>query len=457
MINTGLMFRLPLESDYSAMRRFVIANRTRNLQELRGELAALVPGKRRGQKATLAERAQAWEYEYCKTYGIDYVAPNTAPVNRELRNCPECARIGYHSALYQYPWVQRCPIHDCDVVTVCPICRTPWPPLTNLLTSDCPCCSARGFQRGAVEKTDLAKRINDKFMPIWRLIGRYEKASGLSLRAQDATFNEYYTHRSITPLSPNWPSLITHNSPDKQRLFERFGVCLARVQEKTFQLDPGGDVVGVNWEHLYELQQLVQQQEHPRLRTQLARRFGPDHKDRATRLMFSQPVTLADVVHLSWINWHQFVTEGRYPTRHLSYIDGCTFFHGPHNDRLRPGAPCFMTHVTKDSASRYLPLSPHYEGHYKVVPESLQVWLYTCDLWWTFIAMLYFFDSAALAMNRGWRWSEFIENLKEEGNPDTWHSPRYLFFERSPGELGVRILDRVANFSFDEVDLTIAH
>lgn len=455
MINTGLLLRLPLESEYSALRRFIIANRSRSLQDLRGELVTRIPDEHKGAKLALVQRAQAWEKEYCDAYGIDYVAPHPLTGNSELRNCPDCARIGYHSVLYQYPWVRRCPLHDRELVTSCPVCHQSWPVLSHLLASDCPCCSARGVRLVTRGKSDLAQRIDEQFGPVYRLVERHEKAASPTLSTPDATIHEFHTHQSVTPWYVGWPSLLAHNDSDIQRIFERFGIRLARVHERSFPLDPVQNRGSKTLRARDALQRTILQREAPRLRTQLWRRFGPDHTDRTTRLMFNQPVSIADVAYLSWINWSQFVNEGRYPTRHLSYIDGCTFFRGPHSDVLRPGAPCVMTHLTYERENRYPPLTSDGASRCRTVPKTLQDWLYTCDLWWTFIAMLHFFDSAAFAMNLGWHWAEFIRNLKEEGDPSTWRSPRYYFFESAPGMLGVRVLYRVASFSFDNVELAI--
>lgn len=50
----------------------------------------------------------------------------TIPVKRALRLCPECAERGYHSAVHQLPWLARCPLHGCELVSRCKRCSTPW-------------------------------------------------------------------------------------------------------------------------------------------------------------------------------------------------------------------------------------------------------------------------------------------------------------------------------------------
>ena len=39
-----------------------------------------------------------------------------------LRFCSICIRLGFHSALFQMPWIDRCPIHDEKIQDECPGC-----------------------------------------------------------------------------------------------------------------------------------------------------------------------------------------------------------------------------------------------------------------------------------------------------------------------------------------------
>lgn len=43
-----------------------------------------------------------------------------------LRLCPCCARTGYHTNLFQMPWIERCPWHDVPLLEQCRRCGTPW-------------------------------------------------------------------------------------------------------------------------------------------------------------------------------------------------------------------------------------------------------------------------------------------------------------------------------------------
>jgi hypothetical protein len=43
-----------------------------------------------------------------------------------LRLCPSCARYGYHSTVFQMPWVERCPWHRDALISACPRCVRPF-------------------------------------------------------------------------------------------------------------------------------------------------------------------------------------------------------------------------------------------------------------------------------------------------------------------------------------------
>lgn len=44
---------------------------------------------------------------------------------RQLRQCPECAKHGYHTALFQLPSIRQCPWHKSPLIDACPKCHRP--------------------------------------------------------------------------------------------------------------------------------------------------------------------------------------------------------------------------------------------------------------------------------------------------------------------------------------------
>lgn len=64
--------------------------------------------------------AALWQVEQWQAFGDGNV--HWRPV---LTACPECLASGYHSMLFQMPWVNRCPWHRVALVTNCSVCSTP--------------------------------------------------------------------------------------------------------------------------------------------------------------------------------------------------------------------------------------------------------------------------------------------------------------------------------------------
>lgn len=49
---------------------------------------------------------------------------NPTGTEETLRFCPQCIEQGFHSALFQMLWIERCPIHDEKIANVCPSCSS---------------------------------------------------------------------------------------------------------------------------------------------------------------------------------------------------------------------------------------------------------------------------------------------------------------------------------------------
>jgi hypothetical protein len=64
------------------------------------------------------------------------------------RICRECATFGYHTAIFQLPWIARCPWHDEALTHTCPHCNEPLPRGgAGGIPFSCP-CGARLLVRG---------------------------------------------------------------------------------------------------------------------------------------------------------------------------------------------------------------------------------------------------------------------------------------------------------------------
>ncbi|KAF1709759.1 hypothetical protein CSC70_08650 [Pseudoxanthomonas kalamensis DSM 18571] len=64
--------------------------------------------------------APMWEPEHWQAFGDGH--RHWRPM---LTACPECLKSGYHSMLFQIPWVDRCPWHRVSLTTQCTTCSKP--------------------------------------------------------------------------------------------------------------------------------------------------------------------------------------------------------------------------------------------------------------------------------------------------------------------------------------------
>lgn len=57
----------------------------------------------------------------------------------EPRICPCCARLGYHTLLFQLPWVARCPWHGANLIRCCRHCTRPFSVASSSILFKCRC------------------------------------------------------------------------------------------------------------------------------------------------------------------------------------------------------------------------------------------------------------------------------------------------------------------------------
>lgn len=60
------------------------------------------------------------------------------------RNCEECAKAGYHTEIYHFPWLKNCPLHNKPLLDRCPECHRAWF-LPEQVSSNCKTCGLSSF------------------------------------------------------------------------------------------------------------------------------------------------------------------------------------------------------------------------------------------------------------------------------------------------------------------------
>lgn len=98
----------------------------------------------KGQGSSLVRHLLEQEVDIDHRLGRDLTSHvRGAPMLEELRYCPECLRVGYHSTMFQYLGLQNCPTHRCLLQVGCGGCgRGVVPTLHNVVADPfaCPKC-----------------------------------------------------------------------------------------------------------------------------------------------------------------------------------------------------------------------------------------------------------------------------------------------------------------------------
>ena len=123
-VNKGLGYAQPYESDYAILRRCLVANPGIPISAL---------------KPNLREHFQVDVYDYARNIEHDIKEPYYYQGSIHFQ-CPECAKVLYHTDIYTLPWLLKCPIHHIKLTKVCPTCRHRWPNINELGKRDCPTC-----------------------------------------------------------------------------------------------------------------------------------------------------------------------------------------------------------------------------------------------------------------------------------------------------------------------------
>lgn len=134
--NTGSFYSLPFESSFSIFRRFLLSNPTANVSLFtennasRKSITELLP--------SIYEEVRLKEaYKNNKTQPLYQPTSLSESIKK---NCPICAKYGFHSDIYEISWIETCPIHKIKFLSNCPECSKPWCNLREIFKSYCGSC-----------------------------------------------------------------------------------------------------------------------------------------------------------------------------------------------------------------------------------------------------------------------------------------------------------------------------
>ncbi len=156
MLNTGLALALPGESSYSRIRRFYQANISQNkisadsIKELVENLELNISYGPL-EKPSLVKRIYDLLYfshrimmkkDVFSNIHFKVFNSSTGFLNlyRPVKHCSSCAREGFHSELFDFIWINQCPIHQKPLDFYCKTCDKPWPSNGELTLRKCTTC-----------------------------------------------------------------------------------------------------------------------------------------------------------------------------------------------------------------------------------------------------------------------------------------------------------------------------
>ncbi|WP_193909396.1 hypothetical protein [Cellvibrio polysaccharolyticus] len=98
--------------------------------------------KLRPRPGYLVKLVEYHQEKFCEVNGLSYRHPGKIAHDAIIRNCPNCAKEGYHSAIFEWRWLANCPIHRMPLSDTCPACLKPWPNMIELARRNCKVCGA---------------------------------------------------------------------------------------------------------------------------------------------------------------------------------------------------------------------------------------------------------------------------------------------------------------------------
>ena len=172
MFNNGTLFQKPYESGYGRFCRFLAANHstdtsnakiTEALVQMLGKDSWSVPSTVavRPYKASLLQANESRFSSSATPANVremSYVLRKNSSIGH---HCPDCARINFHTDIFNLYWVNICPVHGTKLVSTCPDCGGPWLPCSQLHKSECLTCGTNLSFSKWVELDTIAAEVFD--------------------------------------------------------------------------------------------------------------------------------------------------------------------------------------------------------------------------------------------------------------------------------------------------------
>lgn len=467
-LNTGLNLRKPLESRYNAYRRFLIFNcfydQKMITKELKKNFARVVNSDGYDSLATGKSKiripdncmplAEIFEESVCKESGIKYSKPKIVWGRKQIRNCPECARICYHCYLYDLKWIVRCPLHGNLLTLNCPDCGEPWPKVYELKNRRCQCCGTH------IKFETLVKTNSFSMIPNLSSLDRIEKEIekylqlkvGTTLSAEQGS-HIWKSHHSLDIQSSYFPAVAAYNCSSLKIILQEILIGVPNMKVKTFNMKEAeneslllGKKKSLNIES-------VQRDVLNKIYSECKKRYSVDFKEielgknhqsyRESKIEDFLQTVVANWVKTCGITWYE---SWRW------WCDDCSLYgeYYPYEKPLKPSVmesliftTCHIKpsrHQIKNTSSIQLPI-------------SMQEWLYKCDLWKTFQSVLYYIDALKYSSIRNKSADNFMKILPEEFKPEKRSTYPCALLMDSDELLSCLVPEYIDEISFSNIKL----
>lgn len=126
------------------------------------------------------------------------------------KHCAECAKRLYHSPLFDYRWLNRCPAHGTPLKSRCERCDNPWPQSSQLRDRSCPNCGVPQWDDIPVD-TGLSHELLASMERVTRFVEDRSFGDD-SISDITAIYDLSYAHLWDSELRYTWPGLVSTES-----------------------------------------------------------------------------------------------------------------------------------------------------------------------------------------------------------------------------------------------------
>lgn len=194
-VNAGLGLKLPYESPYCKWRRFISANPLLRDKDLK----SLIRSMDKGYDAPILKNENllklANHYDDSPDF-FESVFTDTDHLSKPIKSCPICSEYGYHSILFQFDWLLKCPIHGIELIKSCPTCEKPWPMPADVRSRRCKTCGKINIRKSPSGIPEFRDQINEKLGALAKTLSE----NPLQHIHFFSTRSPYgYTHKNMPP------------------------------------------------------------------------------------------------------------------------------------------------------------------------------------------------------------------------------------------------------------------